>query len=132
MLTISTSAVSIYFRFIFRSANFHHLQSNLHSDPTEDTSLTSISVNDIRKLLLDSIELQKMKVTNQKLKDALNEKHAEIRKLQKKLYHYEKTGELSSVSEEEPTYFGLFTIYDFFLSMNSNYFCRKSMKYWSV
>lgn len=58
-----------------------------------------MSVSDIRKLLLDSVELQKMKVTNQKLKDALDEKLTELRKLQKKFYHYEKTGEVSSVSK---------------------------------
>lgn len=62
------------------------------------TALTSIDVSEIRKLLLDSVELHRMKVANQKLKDALNEKQADLRILQKKLHHYEKTGEGSSVS----------------------------------
>lgn len=91
--------VSVHITFIFRFANTHQLQSKLHSDSTENTSSTSISTSEIRKLLLDSVELQKMKVANQKLKDALNEKHAELQILQKKFRFYEKTGEVSSVSK---------------------------------
>lgn len=91
--------VSINMTFIFRFANSHHLQSKIHSDSIEDTPLPSIPASEIRKLLLDSVELQRMKVANQKLKDALIEKHAELRILQKKIHFYEKTGEVSSVSK---------------------------------
>lgn len=41
-----------------------------------------------------------MKDINQKLKDALNKKHAELRKLQKKMHHYEKAGDVSPVYRE--------------------------------
>lgn len=64
----------------FLFANKNNL-SYFHSDQNENTS---ISIRNLRKLMRDSVQLQKMKITNQKLKKALNDKLARLRHLEKR------------------------------------------------
>ena len=83
---------------VFYSNNSHCVHSIFHSGFIEGTTITT---DDIKKLLRESVELQKMKVINQKIKETLNEKHAELRKLQKKLNLNEKIGEVNLVINRE-------------------------------
>lgn len=62
--------------------------SYIHSDNIE---MKAIPIDEYKKLLQDSVQLQKLEVINQKLQNNLNKKHADFRRLQKKFHHYEKT-----------------------------------------
>lgn len=76
----------------------------------------------------DSVELQKTKIINQKLKKAVKEKHAEIRKLERKLQQYQSSAGVSLVSanENENEKINL----NFFIqSIQFNFIYRKPLKY---
>lgn len=79
------------------SENSHHF-SCLYSCHSGNKT---IPMEEYKRLLQVSVELQKMKMINQKLDKALNKKHADFRNLQKKFHRYqntEDTNENSSVS----------------------------------
>lgn len=74
----------------------------------------------------DSVELQKTKIINQKLKKAVKEKHAEIRELERKLQQYQSSAGVSLVSANENEKFNL----NFFIqSIQFNFIYRKPLKY---